>query len=468
MGLRFDPIGGGQFKQAVQQIIDAERQPIKALEARKGKEDTRLKLFQEFKSKFNNLDKLLSDISSFRKFRELKVDVGDGQNLVSVTVDKEHAEPGQYTIQIDELAARSSTISNGFESPTEPILGQGFITLSLPNGDSTEISISEETSSLRGIATIINQKTTSPFRAAVIRDDSEPDNPWKLILTGKKEGAANQMDQPEFYFLNADSDISIEDDKEAKNAQIVMDGFPIELESNDVNEFLPGVNLHLKQARPDLPFTMTITEDYQKISAKVKGVVDQINQVLAFILKQNAIDQHTDTTTTFAGDTSLQSMEYRLRNIMHDGFLSGDPDDDNTLVIHLNEIGIEFDKTGQLTFKEEKFDSALEKHFDQIAEALTSPIGFVNQMRQTVEGYTRASNGLLSSKEQGLRARIKDIDDQISQKETAAEQKKQSVVAQFSRLEATLGNLQRQQQYLSATLPGAGAGGNVISQLLGG
>ncbi len=344
MGLRLDPGGGGQFKQAVQQIMEAESQPLKALERRKSREDTRLKLFQEFKSKFTTLDKALGELSSFRKFRELKVDLGDGASLVSVTLDKERAEPGTYTLEILDLAARSSTISNGFENPNENALGLGFITLNLVDGDSTEIYVDEDNSSLRGIASLINQEPRSPVRAAVIKDSTEPDAPWKLLLTGKKDGALNQIDMPEFYFLDGAAELFIDDDKESKNAELVIDGFPIETESNDLPDFLPGVNLHLKEARPDHPFTLTITEDHQKMTGKVKGLIDSLNQILQFIWKQNAIDQSSDTSTTFAGDTSLQSIEYRLRNFIHEGFPVGNPDDDGFFLMGLHQLGIEFDK----------------------------------------------------------------------------------------------------------------------------
>ena len=35
MGLRFDPMGGGQLKAALSAIIEAEKQPINALSKRK-------------------------------------------------------------------------------------------------------------------------------------------------------------------------------------------------------------------------------------------------------------------------------------------------------------------------------------------------------------------------------------------------------------------------------------------------
>lgn len=466
MGLRFDPIGGGQFKQAVQQIIEAESQPIKNLEKRKTREDTRLKLFQEFKTKFSALDKAIGEISTFRKLRELKVDLGDGANLMSVTVDKERAEPGQYNIEIDQLAGRTSCISNGFENPDEAVFGTGFVTMSLPDGDTTEIYIEDKYSSLRGIAALINKEAKSPIRASVIKDASDTDTPWRMLLTAKKDGAANQLEFPEFYFMDGSEDFYIDDDKEAQNAIIVMDGFEIEQESNDVTDFLPGVNIHLKQAKSDQPFTLTITEDYQKIAGKVKGLVDQVNQVLQFIVKQNAVDAHSDTSTTFAGDSSLQSLEYAIRNVMHQSYTAGDPDTEEPQRIFLNELGIEFEKTGQVAFKEEKFTKYIEKNFDQIAQAISGPVGFATRLRGVFDTYSRVGNGILTTKENGLRQRIKSIDDQIDRKNQLLDRRKQDLVGQFSRLEASLGNLQRQQQYLSAAMPGSG-GSNPISQLLG-
>jgi flagellar hook-associated protein 2 len=346
-------------------------------------------------------------------------------------------------------------------------MGIGFVTLYSPDGDSVDIYIDDKNSSLRGIANQINQDPKSPVQASVIRDDSDPDAPYKILFSAKKEGDQNQIDPPDFYFMEGASDLYIDDDREAQNAELTIDGFDIELASNDVKDFLQGVNMHLKQARPDQPFTMTISEDYQKISGKVKTLVDQLNQVLQFIIKQNTIDEKTDTKSTFAGDTTLQTMEYRVRNLVHDSFGAENPKTGDIEPIFLNQIGVEFEKTGQLSFKEDKFNKALEDNFDMIAQAISGPDGFANKLKEIFDGFTRLGSGSLSVKEQGLRARIKQIDDQIDQKNLYLDKKKQAVVDQFSRLEGTLGNLQRQQQYLSATLGSAG-GGNPITQLLGG
>jgi len=468
VGFRTDPTGGGQFKPQIKQIMEAEVQPLRQLEARKTREEARLKLFQDFKGKFAGIDKALMDVASFAKLRELKVDMGDGQNLASVTLDKEKAQPGSYTVQIDSLAARSSLITNGFEDPDEPILGIGFIVMGLANGESAEIFVDEDHASLRGVANLITNHENSPVRAAVIKDASNSDEPWKLILTAKKEGEINSIDFPEFYFLDGTQDFYIDDQKESQNARILVDGFPIELESNDVADFLPGLGMHLKQARPEQPFNITVSEDHVKVSGKIKGLVDQLNGVLQFIIQQNTIDSKSDTRSSFAGDTGLQTIEFRLRNLLHEGFPVGDPQGDDFRLVFLNQIGLEFDKNGQISFKEEKFQKALEKDFKGVAEAVTGGFGFAFQMREVISNYTRAGDGLLNMREQGLRSRITEMDRQIDGKIKVLERKQQGLVDKFSKLEGTLANMQRQQQYLSAALPGGGGGGNIISQLMGG
>lgn len=467
VGLRFDPIGGGQFKEAVKQMIQSESRPLHLAEGRKAKEQARQKLFQEFKSKFTGLDSLLQELSSFRKFRILKADVGMGGDLMSVTLDQDRAEPGRYDIEIDQLADRTSLITNGFESPTDPTFGMGFIAFYTVDGDEVDVSVEDKDSSLYGISSAINRSSKAPMTAAVVKDVSEPDAPWKLILSAKKDGEANQLDYPDFYFYGGDDDIYIDDDQESDNAEVSVDGFDIESESNDIKDFLLGINAHLKAADSDKPFTLSISEDYEKISSKVKGIIDKINQVLDFIVKQNTIDEHSDTSTTFAGDLSLQTIEYRLRNLIHEEFPAGDPDDeDDDRTLHLSQLGIEFDKSGHLNFKQDKFQKSLEDDFVSVAQGMVGPSGFISQMRDAISAYTQLGDGLLSIKEQAMQQRMKDIDGEIDEQSRLLDQKQQQIVDRFSRLESTLGNLQRQQQYLSASLP-SGGGGNIVSQLLG-
>ncbi|HRK03207.1 MAG TPA: hypothetical protein PLH57_11130, partial [Oligoflexia bacterium] len=86
-----NPLGNGKFKQVVRELVNAEREPIRQLEARKAKENERLKLFQEFLGKMRKLPEVYKELDSFRKFRELKAE-WPAKDQLDVLIDKDIAE----------------------------------------------------------------------------------------------------------------------------------------------------------------------------------------------------------------------------------------------------------------------------------------------------------------------------------------------------------------------------------------
>jgi flagellar hook-associated protein 2 len=329
-----------------------------------------------------------------------------------------------------------------------------------------EIFVDEKNSSLNAVAGLLNTYPDSPVQASVVKDLSDPDKPWRLIVSAKKDGTDDEIHFPEFYFLDGKEDFYIDGTKNAENALLSLDGFPIEADGNQIKDFLQGINLNLKQARPDQPFTINIAADTQKIAGKVKSLVEQINTTLDFINKQNQVDEKTDTRSSFAGDSSLQGIEYRIRNLLHDGFPIRSKDGASYKIVHLNEIGVEFKRDGLLEFKEEKFKKLVENDFEGIAEAITGEAGLATRLKDIVDSYTRTGEGMMQLREQSIRSKIKNLDTQIAQKERRLEQRQQSLTDQFARLQGSLSDMQKQSQYISATL--GGGGGNMISQLLGG
>lgn len=466
MGLRFDPMGGGQLKAALNAIIEAEKQPIKGLEKKKEVETSKMKLFNDFKGKFNSLQGTLSSMIGFNKFKELKAELGDGTNLMNVTIDKEKANVGSWDIEVKELAERASMISNGFTDPSKKVLGLGYISMHLSNGDVKDIYVMEEDASLNGIAQKINQMPDSPVKATVLKDVTDPDKPYRLVLNARQDGEENDIRFPQLYFVDGEEDFYIDRDKNSKNALIKIDGYETELAGNDVPDLFTGVGAQLKQAKPGQNFTLNIKTDYQKVSDKVKKVIDGVNGVLDFINKQNQINESTDTKSTFAGDTSLQNIEFRLRNLTHEGFAAHLESEDAFKIYHLSDLGIEFDKKGALSLKEDVFQKQMEKDFDAIAEVIAGEKGFVSQLKTVMEGYNNPATGVIGSRDRAIATRIKQIDDSIATKERNLEKKTQDLTNKFARLQSSLSDMQRQQSYLSATL--GGSGGNPISQLLGG
>ncbi|HTL13231.1 MAG TPA: flagellar filament capping protein FliD, partial [Bdellovibrionota bacterium] len=175
----------------------------------------------------------------------------------------------------------------------------------------------------------------------------------------------------------------------------------------------------------------------------------------------------TNTKEMLTGDTGLQSVEYRIRNLMHEAFPVFDDEGNEYRLVHMNELGVEFDRDGKMKFDPKKFEATLGRDFDGVSAAITGEWGFARQIGQLFENYTRPGDGALAMREQGMQRRIKDMDQNIDAMEKRLEEKAKSLTERFARLQGALQSMQSQQAQLSATL-GGGGGGNPIMQLLGG
>jgi flagellar hook-associated protein 2 len=458
-------MGGGKFAGVVKDLIEMERQPIKNLEVRKAREQAKGKLFGEFKNAINALKGSIDGVSNFQKLIEYKVDLGEGEKLMDVTVDKDKVKPGSWDIEIEELAHHAAVISNGVKDPNEKVLGSGAISVKKFNGDVFDITIDDKESSLKGIASAINNTPDTPITATVIEDVYTPDRPWRLIINAKKAGEPDGVEFADFYFVGGREKFYVDKDRDGKNAFLKVNGFQIDSRGNEVGNFLEGINVKLKGAAPDKPFTLKITPDYPKVVSKVEALTNDLNKTLKFINDQNKVDDKTDTKTMFTGDTGLQTIEYRLRNLMHEGFYVEDREKGGYRLMWLNQLGIEFNKDGSVKLNKDKFQNMLEKDFEGVSEAISGEGGFAPQLASILRGFTDPANGVVAVRDKAMQDRIRRIDDQIAQTEMRVEQKAKSLTDKFSRLEGTLSQMQAQQNYMAATM---GAGGNPIAQLLGG
>lgn len=443
------PSGGGKFKQYVKEIINAERQPIRLLEQRKAKQAEKLKLVQDFVGRVRKLPETFRELENVRKFRDVKAD-WPAKELMDVVVDKDAAEVGEYQIEIVQLAGRHSMISDGFSSVDDSI-GTGYFTYTTSAGESRSKWISGGDTTLKGLVRALNNEPDINVQASLINDGSGSDTPWRIVVQGKKSGSDEDIEYPDFYFLDGDFRFSIDEERSAQNAIVKFNGFEIESASNKF-ELLPGVTVDLMQAKEGYEFTLNLTEDAAKISAKVKALVDAINSVLDFVYQQNKIDASSDTSKTLAGDTSLFTIESRLRRLVFQEF-QVDPNNEEDLM-RISDVGIQFEKTGQLTFKEDRLKKLMVSDFPRVAQLFAGENGFIQQIKYLTDGFLTPGFGPVSIRENGVKDRMRSIDRDIATKERNLERRETQLKRQFAQLENLMNSMQGQQSYLQQSLGG--------------
>ena len=150
LGISFGSINTGLPKDIVEQIIAAERIPVQKMEARKAKENDKKVLVQELTKLVEDLRGVLTANLNDRALRDFSVTTRE--DLIGVNVDKNVAQPGEYQLEVLQLAQKSSAQSSGFDDPNSTYTGVGFVQYNLPNGENREIYVDANHASLNGMA----------------------------------------------------------------------------------------------------------------------------------------------------------------------------------------------------------------------------------------------------------------------------------------------------------------------------
>ena len=462
MGISFGSINTGLPKDIVKQIMNAERIPLKKMEDRKGKIEAKKALVSELQTLMNDMKSNILANGNARSLKELKVDTNN--NLVDVTIDKNIANPANYQFEVVNLAQKTSALSVGVPDKDETYVGVGYIQYFLPDGDSRELYIDSENSSLSGIAKLINKDSENGMHATVVNDGSDTDAPWRLIISLDETGDGKKAEFPYFYFVDGEVDLYLEKERPAQDAKVKVDGFEIEVPENKVSEVIPGVTIDLKRAKPGEEFSINIAEDKEAVSGKIGDFVTSINAVLGFIKQQNNMDENTDTSKTLGGDILLQTIEGRIRSAIFKDV------ETSKGFRRVGDIGLTFQRDGLLKMDQKKFDAVLAEDYGLISEVLTGFIrpngtkskGFIDNLADMANAALRFPNGVITSRTKGLNSKIEQIDRRISQRERMLSQKEKNLKDKFARLEGTIARIQSQGAGVSAL---GAAPVNAVTQL---
>jgi flagellar hook-associated protein 2 len=454
-GFRISGMASGLPPNIVEQLMEAERIPVKNMEVQKNKNEDKLKLVTELETKVNDIAKNLTELTGTKGFVDKKLTSGD-PNIADGTLDPNTSIPGDYSLEVIQLAEKPSAISNGFPDKDKSQLGVGYIKFKTGEG-TKEVYINGSNSTLTGVADQINNQNLG-LRASVIEDRKDGANPYKLLVAGLATGNDNQVEFPKIYMLDGDQDIYFDQSKKAQNAKIKVDGFEIELPENKVTDLFPGVTLDLKQAAPGRSIRINVKENLEVISGKIKSFVDAYNGALSFIQGQHKLSNGSGKTPTMGplgGDGLLRTVESQLRNVIINQQLGTE----GTPIKRISELGIEFNRNGTLDFKQDKFNKELQANPGGVAAFLRGDgfkTGFAVTVKNAVNNLVNAQVGPIGNRKKGMQSKIEQINKRIDNKERQLVQKEDSLRKKFADLESKMSGLQQQMGSVQA-MASAGA-----------
>lgn len=450
-GIRITGMASGLPPNIVDQLMDAERIPVKQMEASKTKQEDKLKLVTELETKVTDITKNFTELTSTSGFMDKKLISGD-PNVIDGQVDPQTAIPGDYAIEVVQLAQKPAAISNGFPDKDETQVGTGYIKFETPEGEK-EVYISGANSTLEGVVKQINAAGMG-LKAQVIEDRKDKENPFKLLISGLSSGEDKQVTFPKIYLLDGDQDMYFDQSRPAQNAKVKVDGFEIELPDNKSTTLIPGVTLDLKSAAPGREIRLGVKENLEVISGKIKSFVDAYNAALEFIQKQSKLQAGNGKNPQLGplgGDGMLRSVESALRRVILNPQMGVE-----SPIRRVGELGIEFNRNGTLNFSQDKFNKVLNANPQGVAAFFRGDgfnTGFVAQLKREIGNLTNGQFGVISNRKKGLNDRITQTNTRIETKERQLERKEEGLRKKFADLEQKMSDLNAQQARVAAMAP---------------
>jgi len=455
-GIKMPGMGSG-LSGMVDQIMIAEREPIKAMEVKKEKIQAKATLVTDLEGRLQKMKGSLKEIVGSRKFKDYSLNISD-KDIVDGTVESEKVVPGNWNIEVVKLAESSGALSNTIPDKNKTRLGVGYLKFNTPDGQK-DVYINDSNNTLDGIAGTINSSGLG-VSATVVQDGADGSDGYRLIISSEHYGNNQDVEFPTIYLLDGESDLYFDQERNSGNGLVRVNGFDVQVVNNKLTEVIPGVSLDLKSAKEGKTVNIAVAENYEAIETKLKAFVEGANGVLSFVQSQSQMNEKTDTSRTLGHDSSIRSVEQRMRGLITDPMYGG-----KGTINRLSQLGVEFNRSGTLDFKEDKFKKILKSNPKDILEFFTgdgSPNGgFLGKAKMVIDNALSPQTGLIANKKKGFQNQISQIDRNIDNKEKNLAVKEDNLRKKFSKLEETMSKLQAQ----GAQLGNLGGGGGGIPGL---
>jgi len=439
----------------VNQLMALERRPAGRLQGRISSFNSSLSEYGRVRSEVSALQtaaRSLGTSSGFNVFSATLSDPPAGSAAVS-----SGARAGQYALQVVSLAKAQTLVSpNSVDGGVTRITDadaaiSGSATLTISQAGSS-FSVGLLDASLSGIRDAIN---AAPDNTGVVASVINDGSGSRLVLRSEATGAANGVgsiavtgaSNGNYDFLQfasgtayADGASTTGESVAASDARITVDGVTVTSPTNAFSGAIEGVTFVARSVTASA-FNLTVTRDDQALIDKVKGFVTAYNNV------NQSNDRRYAKGGALAADPTVLSVMNGLRGLVGEaGGSAGNP------LRYLVEIGVSVDKNGVMSLNAETLRSALTNQPEAVSDLLTNASDGIFRRFDVVTTSFLTSEGLLDSRESGIRSSIRSLEDRIAQMQVRLTSVEARFRREFSTLDALMARLSQTSASLSRTL----------------
>ncbi len=353
------------------------------------------------------------------------------------------------------------------EEPLIPIDDTNYIAIKNKDGTEIPLDTSAYTPDENGNIHISISLNDYPDAESLIVRNSSTGKEISFSVPQSRDASKNQGFTPNHAITTAD------------DAAFKYEGITLHRPSNDVDDVIPNVTLHLHSAT-EKPVTITINPDKDSAKEALINFVGTYNQVVAEIniLTSNKpeIIAELDYLTPeereaaekklgmFQGDFTLTNGKASMQRTIASKYDTSE----NAEITMLNQIGISTNASskgsgynasqmrGYLEIDEKQLDSALESNLEDIKNlfgydsdgdhVIDTGLGYL--LDKQTNSWTQAG-GLISTKISLLENQIKNSNSKIATLQAQLDEKEMELKNKYANMEGTLNSLESQRNSLN-------------------
>lgn len=376
-------------------LANAENSPrINAINERKTSVESRLSGYAIVSSFVDDVKKGFDSLKNLSSLFQLTTKSADSASVgVSLAGD---ATPGQYSINIQQLATSTVLQSNSFAASDVSLnAGASFdVQLTRADGPVVLINVAADKDTPEGIVSAINAADQG-IKATLI-NKSANGNDWHIVLQGG-QGVANNFsistsisDPANNFGFDQDSNKLLA----AQDAIVSVNGLAgITRGSNQVSDVIPGVMIDLK-SNPGQVVAITVERNSAPLREKVLLLADSYNK-LNVALDELALNDTSDDNE-FAG-ALRRDMQFvnTLRQQLRD-LLTQSSSTPSGGISSLRDVGLTFTLSGKAEVDLGRLDIALATNADAIATMLSGGTDNTSDFSAGPKGLAQDASILLT------------------------------------------------------------------------
>ena len=440
-------------KSLVTALVDAEKAPRESrINTNIDNTEAKISAYGELASSLSILQLAFADLKDVSDFDSTAVAISNnlsssGAAALTVSADGDAVAGTSASIQVTQVAQPDRWVSDGFATIDSDLNNGSDIVVTLTiGGASSAVEVADPTPT--AIVSAINAADLGV--TATLLDTGAASNPFKIVLEGQL-GADNA------FTISTDASVGTmpvfnTQTSTAQDSILSVNGVSVQRTTNTIDDVIAGLTFNITDQTAATAL-VSVTQVNDELKLRLQSMVDAYNDF------DDLVSEKMASGEVFSGNATVRMIASQIKSM-----IASESSTATSNFGYFSEIGISFDRYGQLEIDEDTLDSMLSDYLDDVVSIVTADTenqsnfgdldrGLAGDIYVLIDDML-ASDGVFANQSDVLEAKAGDYADQLVALNLRMEGIYDRYLAQFTAMETAVDQMNGMKDYLKTALSG--------------